>query len=98
MKLLKDWFLEVAKKLFEKESLNEKKKSSVCFATSDIHQALGEFEEALSWISRAVELCEKVNGKENVEYATGLNNKAEVLRSLGRYEETLPLYEEAIKI
>jgi len=61
-------------------------------------EKIAQYEQALLLYLRALEIWEKVLGKEHPLVATSLNNLAELYRNQGKYEEALPLSLRALEI
>jgi len=61
-------------------------------------EKIAQYEQALPLYLRALEILEKVLGKEHPDVATSLNNLAMLYNSQGKYEEALPLYLRALEI
>ncbi len=59
---------------------------------------LAEYEKAIKFYRKALEIGEKTIGKEHPAYAIRLNNLAEVYRKQGKYEEAIQLYKQALEI
>ncbi|MEK6589626.1 MAG: tetratricopeptide repeat-containing protein, partial [Nitrospinota bacterium] len=58
----------------------------------------GRYEEAISYAKRALEIVEKILGREHPDVATSLNNLAELYVSTGRYAEAEPLHKRSLAI
>jgi tetratricopeptide (TPR) repeat protein len=58
----------------------------------------GLFDEALVDVKRSLELKRQVLGPDNFDIANSLSNVSDVLTKLGRFDEALPLVEEALRI
>ena len=65
---------------------------------ASLYQAMGQYEEALLLIQRALAIREKELGPTHPDTATSLNNLAVLYKAMGQYEEALPLYERALAI
>ena len=59
---------------------------------------VGQYEEAEPLYREAIEIDKATIGEEHPDYATRLNNLAELLRAMGRYAEAEPLFRQAIEI
>ena len=62
------------------------------------YKTMGRYTEAEPLLTRALEIDEKVYGKDHPTVAIRLNNLANLYRQTGRFEEAGPLYERAIEI
>ena len=58
----------------------------------------GDYENALIYAEKAVKQVEEEYGKNTANYATSLNNLAELYCAMGNYEKSEPLFLEALKI
>lgn len=58
----------------------------------------GDLELALSLCQAALEARTKELGKEHLLVANAMNNTANVLQGMERYEEAVPMYEEALRV
>ncbi|OQW93106.1 MAG: kinesin, partial [Beggiatoa sp. IS2] len=58
----------------------------------------GDTAQALPLYQRALEICERVLGKDHPDTATSLNNLALLYNNTGDYAQALPLYERALAI
>ncbi|MCV3215450.1 tetratricopeptide repeat protein [Plectonema radiosum NIES-515] len=58
----------------------------------------GKYNEAIAPAERAIEISEKVLGKEHPDVATTLNNLAELYKAQGRYQKAEPLHLRSLAI
>ena len=58
----------------------------------------GKYDQAEPLYRRAIEIDEKVLGKDNPDVATHYNNLAFFLYNQGKYDQAEPLYRRAIEI
>ncbi len=63
-----------------------------------LYYSLAKYEKALNIQERMLYLRERLFGKDNNEYAKGLNFKAIIFNQLGKYNEALELHRNAIRI
>jgi len=63
-----------------------------------VQQAEGKFAEAELLYNRALTICEKVYGPEQLEVATSLDNLANLLVQRVKYSDAEPLFERALTI
>lgn len=63
-----------------------------------LFNSLAKYEKALDIQNRMLELRERLYGKDNNEYAKGLDYKSLIYRELSKYEESLELIEFTISI
>jgi tetratricopeptide (TPR) repeat protein len=95
---LKGWLVhggELALKTVEPDSGEA---GNICAARRAIHQALGEFDLALEWSEKALNIDLKLYGPEHQEVATDYNNIAASLQILGRLDEALVANDKAMAI
>jgi tetratricopeptide (TPR) repeat protein len=95
---LKQWIVqggEIALKNVDEDSVEA---SNICAARLFIHYTLGEFETALAWAEKALNICIKLYGPEHREVATGYGNVASCLKDLGRLDEALVANDQAVAI
>ncbi len=52
-----------------------------------VHDTMGEYEKARPYLEQSLELCEKVDGKDSINYATCLANLKELYLHLDNYEK-----------
>jgi tetratricopeptide (TPR) repeat protein len=95
---LKQWMVlggDIALKSMDE---NSKEAANICNSRFMVHRALGEFEAALEWAEKALNIYIKVYGPEHQEVATGYNNIAASLKILGRLDEAFIANEQASSI
>jgi tetratricopeptide (TPR) repeat protein len=95
---LKQWMVqggEIALKSVDEDSVQA---ARICAARSMVHYTLGEFETALEWSQKALNIYIKVHGPEHQEVATGYDNVASNLEELGRLHEAFVANDKAIEI
>lgn len=63
-----------------------------------LYYSLAKYEKALDIQDRMLELRERLFGKDNNEYAKGLNLKAAILNELRRYNEAIDIHNKVISI
>lgn len=63
-----------------------------------LQHSKANYAQALPLFQEALKIREQVLGKQHPEYASSLNNLAQLYYSQGQYEQTLPLYQKALKI
>ncbi|MCX7426882.1 MAG: tetratricopeptide repeat protein, partial [Planctomycetia bacterium] len=61
-------------------------------------RARGQFGMAEPFCRQAIEIFREVLGEQHPDFATSLNNLAELYRSMGRYEQSEPLCRQALEI
>ncbi|MCL2053556.1 MAG: tetratricopeptide repeat protein [Oscillospiraceae bacterium] len=66
--------------------------------TGYIYKYLGEYDRALEFYGKALEIQEKILGKEHPDTATTYNNMAIVYDNQGEYDKALELYGQALEI
>jgi tetratricopeptide (TPR) repeat protein len=71
---------------------------NVCNSRYMIHRALGEFETALEWAQKCLDIKIKVFGNEHEYVATGYTNVAACFTDLGRFQEALVAIDKSIEI
>jgi tetratricopeptide (TPR) repeat protein len=59
---------------------------------------IGEFEEAVKFIKRALLIIEKVSGVESAEHTENMNNLGTALHRMGRFEDAKKCFEQTIII
>ncbi|MBW6473021.1 MAG: tetratricopeptide repeat protein [Anaerolineaceae bacterium] len=59
---------------------------------------IGEFEEAVKFIKRALLIVEKVSGVESAEHTENMNNLGTALHRMGRFEDAKKCFEQTIII
>ena len=68
------------------------------FELADYNSSIGNHSEAIRLGTEAMNICEKVYGKENAGYAISLDNMAGYVSSLGDYDEAIKFAKEALAI
>lgn len=58
----------------------------------------GNYREAIKYYERRLEIQEKVQGKENIDTASTLNNIGNVYADLSNYSEAIKYYERCLEI
>ena len=58
----------------------------------------GKFAEAIPVVKKVLEIRKKALGEDHPDYATSLNNLAELYRAMGDYAKAEPLYRQALEI
>ena len=61
-------------------------------------QTAGKFAEAVPVAQRQLELAKNAHGEEHPEVAVALNNLAALYKSMGKYDDALPLFERSLAI
>ena len=61
-------------------------------------QMIGAYQEALSYLQRALVICEQELGSTHPDTAVNLNNLANLYQDRGKYEQAEPLYQRALAI
>ncbi|NEQ69604.1 MAG: tetratricopeptide repeat protein [Symploca sp. SIO2D2] len=87
---------EVARELTE--FLTDKDLIWPCTGLGLFYQGQSFYGLAEPWLQRCKALAKTRLGKEHPDFATSLNNLAQLYKSLGRYSKAEPLYEQAIEI
>ena len=59
---------------------------------------MGAYDRAEPLFRQALEITKKALGEEHPDYATSLNNLAELYRAMGAYDRAEPLYRQALEI
>ncbi len=59
---------------------------------------MGDHAAALPLYRQALEICRTALGEDHPDYATSLNNLAELYRAMGDHAAALPLYRQALEI
>jgi tetratricopeptide (TPR) repeat protein len=95
---LKQWLVHGGEIALKSVDENTREANNICAARAMIHQALGEFDTALEWAEKALNICIQVYGPEHHEVATAYNNKAARLSIVGRLDEALFANDKAIAI
>ncbi len=82
----------------EDMEIQTQKVTRICNQIALYSADLAEYEKAIIFYQKALEIDEKIVGKEHSNYATRLHNLATVYRKQGRYDEALEKFEEALQI
>ena len=69
-----------------------------CLSIAEYNSDLGNYAEAIRFGTEALNILEKVYGKEHLNYAIALNKLAQYNSSLGNYSESLRLATEELEI
>jgi tetratricopeptide (TPR) repeat protein len=86
---LKAWIVQGGELALKSVEVDSKEAASVCGARSEIHATLGEFESALEWVEKSLNIYIKVYGPVHRYVATAYGNKTASLTELGRLDEAL---------
>ncbi|KAK4223171.1 putative kinesin light chain [Podospora fimiseda] len=81
-----------------KRTDDEKATADLLFKVGESFRLLGKYEEAEQMHRQALQLCEKVLGKEHPDTLTSMNRLALVLDSLGKYEEAEQMNRQALQL
>jgi tetratricopeptide (TPR) repeat protein len=95
---LRRWIVDVGEIALQSVAPNSKDAAYVCLARRAIHQALGEYHEALKWSEKSLEIWEQVPEAQESVKATIYNNMAETLESLGRFTDAYEINEKGLEI
>jgi len=95
---LKNWLLDVAMEAEKRATFGTHLGTNVLNAKASLHDALGEFDQAMPLAKRALESARLVLPEDPGLVATMLNNLASLLSDKGDYDGAEPLYREAIGI
>ncbi|KJZ71092.1 hypothetical protein HIM_09511 [Hirsutella minnesotensis 3608] len=83
---------------FRKDAGDEKAEGELLFNVGESVYVLGKYHEAEQMHRQALDLREKVLGKEHPATLSSMNNLAVVLKSLGKYEEAERLHRQEWKL
>ncbi|KJZ68443.1 hypothetical protein HIM_12168 [Hirsutella minnesotensis 3608] len=83
---------------FRKDAGDEKAEGELLFNVGESVHVLGKYHEAEQMHRQALDLSEKVLGKEHPATLASMNNLAGVLESLGKYEEAERLHRQEWKL
>jgi tetratricopeptide (TPR) repeat protein len=95
---LKQWMVQGGEIALKSVDENSREAGSICVARRAIHDALGEYDVALEWAEKALNIDFKVYGPEHQDIASDYNNIAASLQILGRLDEALVANEQASTI
>jgi tetratricopeptide (TPR) repeat protein len=95
---LKQWIVQGGDMALKSVSEDSREAAKICAARGMIHSVLREFNLALEWGEKALNIYIKVYGPEHQEVATAYNNIAARLKILGRIDEALVANEHDITI
>src|SRR5204862_462468 len=63
-----------------------------------VYSKQGKYDEAEALYKRALEIRERVSGKQSINAAITLRNLANLYKMQGKYEQAEPLYQQALAI
>jgi tetratricopeptide (TPR) repeat protein len=86
---LKQWMVQVGEVALKNVGENSKEADNICNVLLMAHSVLGEFDRALEWAEKSLNISIKFHGPEHEEVATAYNNKAALLKDLERLDEAL---------
>jgi tetratricopeptide (TPR) repeat protein len=95
---LKQWIVQGGDIALKNVGEDSEEASNICAARLAVHNALGEYDLALEWADKALNIDLKVYGPEHQEVATDYTNIAASLQILGRLDEALVANEHDITI
>jgi len=83
---------------FREDSTDEEAEWRLLFNVAESHSILGKYQEAEQMHRQALELKEKVLGKEHPDTLNSMNSLANVLGNQGKYEETEQMNRQTLKL
>ena len=94
---IKDWFIKVCKQALQDPTITATENVTILNSYGAIHEALGQFNDALPYYENAVKLAKKIPENEK-QIAAQINNLALLLSKKGEDNRAIELHLEALAI
>lgn len=73
-------------------------KPHIYFEAGDLEEKIGDYTKALEYFENALELFDKINGRENIDSAASLQRIANIYIDLGKIDESISKLDESLLI